>query len=210
MPFRLKPTFAAPFAAVSLASLSLAACGQSEPAPKAPANEAAATAPKATATFDLSGVPVSTAPLAAAPPYFSAPDGYRVEASGAVPATVFPVWLGGDFQLVEGNVHWSRLSAVDSKAFSRVALSRAIDAMVKSAGGVEVASGQASQAAVNALPEAMRQELLDALGDHTNSPTTTYVIRRADKTIWVHVVVSVEVAYLSTVDAPPYAGTPSS
>jgi OOP family OmpA-OmpF porin len=207
MSLRLKPVM---FAVVApLVVLSLAACGKSEPA-QAPAAEAAAVAaPAAPATFDLSGVPVSTAPLAPSP-YFSAPAGYRVEAQGAIQKTAFPIWLGNRFQTVEGDVHWMRIGAESGKTLSRVEVSRAFDVMVQAAGSVKVASGQVSEAAVSALPETMRQELLDALGDNTNSPTMTYVIRRADKTIWVHSVVSIEVAYLSTVDAPPFAATPAS
>lgn len=198
-------------AALTLAALNLAGCGEPEASKSTEAASTAApteTAAAPTAAFDLAAVPVSTAPLAPSP-YFSAPAGYRVEESGAIPATAFPIWLGGAFQTVEGDVHWTRIGAEPGKTLSRLEVSRAVEAQVMAAGGVKIASGQVPQSAADALPEAMRHELLSALGDNTNSPTTTYVIRRADKTIWVHSVVSIEVAYLSVVDAPPFVPTAS-
>lgn len=209
MPFRLNSTMIL-LAAVSAVALSLAACGRSETAEAPAVAPAATTAPAAQttpATFDLSGVPVSTAAMAPSP-YFTAPAGYRVEDQGTIQKTEFPIWLGSGFQTVEGDAHWMRIGAEDGKTLSRVDVSRAFDAMVAAAGGVKIASGQVPNAAVSALPEAMRQELLDAMGDNTNSPTTTYVIRRDDKTLWVHAVVSIEVAYLSVVETAPFAAPP--
>lgn len=188
---------------LALAALSLTACGQPEAA-KAPATEPTTATPEAApATFDLSAVPVSTAPLGASP-YFTVPAGYRAEATGVIQATRFPIWTGAGFQTVEGDVHWTRIGETPGKTLSRLEVERAIEAQVLAAGGVRVASGQVPEAVVAALPEATRTELLDALGDNTNSPTTTYVIRRADKTIWVNAVVSIEVAYLSVVDSAPF------
>lgn len=190
---------------LTLAALSLASCGKPEEPASAPsAREAAAsTANSAPApTFDLAAVPVSTAPLAPYP-YLAAPAGYRAEASGDLRGTVFPIWQGGAFQTVEGDVHWTRIGAEPGQTLSRLQVQRAFDDAVSDAGGVRVASGQVPESAYAALPDAMRQELLDALGDLGNSPVTTYVIRRADRTIWVHAVVSIEVAYLSIIDAPP-------
>ena len=200
MSFRLSPML------VAVSALSVAACGQPEAAkaPEAPAAAVTPETPVAPAAFDLAAVPVSTAPLGASP-YFSAPAGYRVEESGAIPATAFPIWLGGGFQTVEGDVHWTRIGAEPGRTLSRLEVARSVDAMVAAAGGVKIASGQVPGSAYGALPEAQRTELLNAFGDVTNSPTTTYVIRRADKTIWVHSVVSIEVAYLSVVDAPAFA-----
>ena len=194
-------------ALTSIAALSLSACGEPAPADKA-AGEAASTPATAPATassdFDLALVPLSTADLAPSP-YFTVPAGYRAEDSGDIRATQFPIWLGDRFQIVEGDVHWTRIGAEDGKTLSRTEVARAIEAAVLAAGGVKVGSGQVPESAASALPEAMRQDLLSALGDNTNSPTTDYVIRRADKTIWVHSVVSIEVAYLTVVDALPLA-----
>jgi len=199
MSFRLSPML------VAVAALSVAACGQPEAAkaPEAPAAAVTPEAPVAPATFDLAAVPVSTAPLGASP-YFSAPAGYRAEDLGVIPATAFPIWLGGGFQTVEGDVHWTRIGAEPGRTLSRLEVARSVEAMVAAAGGVKIASDQVPGSAYSALPEAQRTELLSALGDVTNSPTTTYVIRRADKTIWVHSVVSIEVAYLSVVDGPAF------
>lgn len=213
MSFRLKPmrvVAVSSLAALSFAAVSLAACGRPEPQQAPAAPEEASTAPSAAqATFDLSGVPVSTASLTSSP-YFAAPAGYRVEAQGDIQKTRFPIWLGSGFQTVDGDVHWMRISAESGKTLSRTEVQSAFDTMVHDAGGVMIASGRIPESASRTLPEALRQELLDALGDYTNSPTTTYVIRRADKTIWVHAVVSIEVAYLSTVDAPPFVAAPAS
>ncbi|WP_428148973.1 hypothetical protein [Brevundimonas sp.] len=195
-------------ALTGIVALSLSACGEPAPADKT-AGEAAATsatapAEAANADFDLASVPLSTADLAPSP-YFAAPAGYRAEESGDIRATQFPIWLGDRFQIVEGDVHWTRIGAEDGKTLSRTEVERAVETAVLAAGGVKVGSGQVPESAASALPETMRQELLSALGDNTNSPTTDYVIRRADKTIWVHSVVSIEVAHLTVVDAPPLA-----
>ena len=192
---------------LSVVALSLAACGNPEEPAAAPSADATAGAQPpaeapAPATFDLSAVPVSTAPLAPYP-YLGAPEGYRVEASGDLRGADFPIWLGGGFQTVEGDVHWTRIGTEPGQTLSRAQVQRAFDAAVAAAGGVRIASGQIPQTAYAGLPEVMRQQLLDALGDVGNSPATTYVIRRADRTIWVHAVVSIEVAYLSIIDAPP-------
>lgn len=193
---------------LTFAALSLAACGSpEEPASAPPADAAAGAAASsdqaaAPATFDLSAVPVSTATLAPYP-YLAVPAGYRAEDSGDIRGALFPIWLGSGFQTVEGDVHWTRIGTELGQTLSRTQVQRGFDDAVAAAGGVRIASGDIPQSAYTALPEAMRLELLSALGDLGNSPATTYVIRRADRTIWVHAVVSIEVAYLSIIDAPP-------
>lgn len=190
---------------LTVAALSLAACGNPrEPASAPPAPEAATPAPDAAPNppFNLTAVPVSTAPLPPYP-YLTAPAGYRIEASGDLRGTEFPIWQGAAFRTVEGDLHWTRIGAEPGQTLSRPQVQRAFDQAVAAAGGVRIASGQIPQSAYMDLPEATRQGLLDALGDIGNSPATTYVIRRADRTIWVHAVVSIEVAYLSIIDAPP-------
>lgn len=200
--------------AVLATALMLSACGAGEDkvAPAADA-DATSTAPAAASTeaaapvaFDVSAVPVSIAPLGAFP-YLGLPQGYEAASPTTLDFTVFPVWTGEAFQMVEGKAYMSYIRTVAGKTMSRLELQRNLDQVVTDAGGVRVAQGAIPSEAMADLPESMREELNMGLGDVYNEPATTYVIRRADKTIWVHFSGTGSSASWSIIEAQPFVAT---
>ena len=199
---------------LSAAALGLAACGGSdEPAAAdAPAVEAAGTGAEAPATadapaatpaaFDLSQVPVSTAALGAFP-YIAVPAGYGVRDDTTMDLAAFPIWTGAAFQIVEGKVYMATSSTPDEKTYSRLEFQRAVENAVKALGGVQVANSDAPNPVIEELPRDLRNDMRLGLGSIYGNPITSYVIRRADKTIWVQVVSDSNHASWTVVDGPP-------
>src|SRR5690606_2180760 len=140
------------------------------------------TAPGA---FDPSTVPLSTASLGAFP-YFSLPDGYGRTGEETHDFFVFPFWVNGVFVPVEGRVHMSMIEPEDDKQFSRLELQRNVEAVIRRLGGVKVSEAPVPIEAINALGDQMISETTAGTGDIYNNAVATYVIRRADRTIWVH------------------------
>lgn len=171
---------------------------------QATSSEASSVSGKA--AFDISSVPVSTVPLGAFP-YLGLPQGYEVDDTKTLDFTAFPVWTGSAFQMVEGKVYMARIDVVDGKTMSRLELQRNIDAVVRAAGGVRVAQGKIPGEPLAALPEDVRQDISMGWGDIYNNEMTTYVIRRADQTIWVHFSGSSSSAAWSIIKAEPFVAT---
>lgn len=180
------------FAAGLLALGALGACGAegSRPAdrPTEGASTGAATAgneASAAGAFDLSAVPVSAAPLGAFP-YFSLPDGYVSTGEVTHDFFSFPFWVKGAFRAVEGKVYMSMIEPEDDQQFSRLELQRNIEAVINRAGGIKVSQAPVTTEAINGLGDQTISDTTAGTGDIYNNEVATYVIRRADKTIWVH------------------------
>lgn len=195
--------------------LSLAACGAGEGEASGASVEAgqAATAAAsaepgqaASVAFDLAAVPVSTASLGAFP-YFSLPDGYVRTGEEAHDFFAFPFWVNGAFQTVEGKVHMSMIEPEDDQRFSRVELQRNLEAVIRQAGGVKVSEAPVPIEAVNALGDQTISDTTAGTGDIYNNAVATYVIRRADKTIWVHFDAGSSSAGLTVAETAPLAIT---
>jgi hypothetical protein len=178
----------------ALAATVLAGCGQktdqTEPA-DAPAPVEQAAAPAATApgaAFDITKVAVSDKPLGAFP-YFTLPAGYgKMGGERTLDLARFPFWTGAAFEPVEGRVYMSGIQGGDGKAFSQLEVQRDIERQVLAAGGVKVTESRIPSSASDALGDDVKVGMILGLGDIYNDPTTTYVIRRADRNIWVHFV----------------------
>ena len=194
------------------AVLGLAACGGgSEDAAtnEAPATDEApaAVAPKsetpvAQATaFDLSKIPVSTAELGAFP-YVGVPQGYEVRDDSTMDLAAFPIWTGAGFQIVEGKVYMARSGTPDEKTYSRLEFERGLQKAVEAAGGVRVASSEPTSEAIDEIPETIRQDMRLGMGPMYGNPFTSYVIRRADRTIWLQVVSDSHNSAWAVVEAP--------
>lgn len=205
----------------ALSALLAAACGDrgasvdenataaEAPAVEAPAaNETAAPATAASADFDISAVPVSSVALGEFP-YLSLPDGYTGTMARSPDFATYPFWNGERFQMVEGRLWMTRISYEQGKTFSEVELRRNIEHMVTAAGGVKVAEGQIPREIGDNLDKALQQETFIGLGDYLNRPTTTYVIRQADKIIWVALNISHDVGALAVLQAAPFVATAS-
>lgn len=151
--------------------------------PLAPQDEAAPQG------LDLSQLPVSTVSIGEFP-YLSLPDGYRTAEASTVELDRAPFWTGEGFEWVEGRVHQAAIFAEQGTAFSALELSSYIDAMLDRIGAVLVVSADTGvamhQAQAGGLDEAMRMKYRAGLGHFYSSPVRTYVVRRAEGNIWVH------------------------
>lgn len=155
------------------------------PGVEAAPNAEAAPGETAPGAFDPSTVPLSTASLGAFP-YFSLPDGYVRTGEETHDFFVFPFWVNGVFVPVEGRVHMSMIEPEDDKQFSRLELQRNVEAVIRRLGGIKVSEAPVPIEAINALGDQMISETTAGTGDIYNNAVATYVIRRADRTIWVH------------------------
>ena len=170
------------------ASASLvAACDNKAPEPA----ETAATpaeANEAAGAFDVNSVALSTASLGDFP-YLRLPDGYKPQNSETHDFADFPFWSGAGFQMVEGRVHQTQITNDSGKSFSRLELLRNMEHALKEAGAVRIFDGQIPNEAAHALPEAVQMAALNGIGDIYNNPSQTWIIRQADRTVWVHLYV---------------------
>lgn len=196
--------------------LSLAACKQDAPA----ADVAAATTSSASTSdaaappaedeakgFDLTGLPISDKPLGAFP-YFSLPAGYEpMNRPDTRDFDRFPFWVGDRFEWVEGRTFESPIDAVDGKSYSEHELRRNIEHVILAAGGVKVAEGKIPREATKTLGEEITLGHNAGLGDIYNEPTTTYVIRRADHDIWVHLVTNSAMGSWMILATKPFVAT---
>lgn len=201
-----------------LGALALVGCGGSgaeetgdATAPGSGAGEASVAAANAGATggeVDLSAIPVSRAPLGAFP-YLSLPDGYVFTTEETHGYSMFPFWVRGSFRVVEGRTFLSIVEA-DSEAgktFSRLELLRNLEHAITAAGGVKLWESTIPSEVYNAMPEEAYSAASAGLGDIYNDPVATWVIRREDKVIWIHLTVGSSQAGFSVVETGPLAIT---
>lgn len=138
--------------------------------------------------FDIESVPVSDAALGAFP-YFALPTGFEhMNRPEVRDFDRFPFWVGDRYEWVEGKSFAAPIEAVSGKSFSQHELRRNIEHVVTQAGGVKVTEGRIPNEAISTLDEDITVDRNAGLGDIWNEPVTTYLIRRADQDIWVHLV----------------------
>jgi len=192
----------------------LTACGGSDTAATAApeTNPETAAAPEAETTpaaapeatpiaFDLGTVAISTATLGEFP-YIAVPGGYEVYDQKTLDLAAFPVWTGASFLTVEGRVYMAQSKTPEGKTFSRVEFERGIENAVTAAGGIRIARGEVPNEAFDTLPDDVKQDARLGMGAMYGNPFAAYVIRRADRTIWVQTVTDSNVANWTIVDAP--------
>lgn len=197
------------------ALLVLTACGGSDKAattaPETSSTETAvapeattppAVAPEATpAAFDLSTVAVSTATLGEFP-YIAVPAGYEVREEKTLDLAVFPIWTGGGFLTVEGRGYMAESKTPEGKTFSRVEFERGIENAVKAAGGVRIVRSEVPSDAFDTLSKEVKEDARLGMGNMYGNPFAVYVIRRADRTIWIQTVTDTNISNWTIVDAP--------
>ena len=136
--------------------------------------------------FRIDRVPISDAPLGAFP-YFSLPNGYReLNPPQIREYDRFPFWTGDRYEWVEGRIYFGNFGAEGDKSFSRLEVARNIESLVERAGGRKIFDGRIPEAALAELQDGVAVEYVDGLGDIYSAPTQTFVVRRADRTIWIH------------------------
>lgn len=183
-----------------------AGCSREAPVDAAPAGgaavSAAGTGDARTATadadgFDITRVPVSTVALGDFP-YITLPEGYS--ADGRVDKTKkfarFPFWVDGAAQWVEGRYRLLNFDADEEAAYSQLEVRRNIDAVVAQMGGVEVSEGTVPESVIEGWGDAVMVEFNGGIGDIHNEPATTYLIRRDDGNVWIHLVANSSEAWM--------------
>lgn len=145
---------------------------------------AAATAPVAK-TFDLNAIPVSDKPLGAFP-YFELPEGYyNYNKNKVVDYDVAYFWVGDHFEKPEGKIFYDYIRAKEGKSYSDLELTKNLDAVITAVGGVKLTEMKIPGDSSNVIPENNRLKYMTGYGFISQAVTTTYLIRRADKNIWV-------------------------
>lgn len=145
----------------------------------------ASTAPAARG-FDYNAVPVSSEPLGAFP-YFSLPEGYQNSGNNEIADyDRFYVWVGDHFERPEGKIFYDRVTAKEGKSYSDLELARSLDELISSVGGVKISEGTVPQdSAYNNIPQDHRLKYISGYGFIGYKVTTIYLIRRADRNIWI-------------------------
>nr|WP_312991299.1 hypothetical protein [Brevundimonas diminuta] len=170
---------------IATSALLVAACDNKAPEQTETATAPAEGASAAAGPFDVNSVALSTASLGDFP-YLRLPEGYKPQNSEAHDFADFPFWTGARFEMIEGRVHQTQITNDTGKSFSRLELLRNMEHALKEAGAVRIFDGQIPSDAAHALPEAVQMAALNGIGDIYNGPSQTWVIRQADRTVWVH------------------------
>ena len=151
--------------------------------------QANASAPAASTTtaskFDINTVPISDKPLGAFP-YFSLPENYiNFSKNDMVDYDVAYFWAKDHFEKPEGKIFFNRITAKTGKSYSDLELSRNLDELIKAVGGVKISEMKIPVDSSYHVPENNGLKYMNGYGFMANAVTTTYLIRRADRNIWV-------------------------
>lgn len=170
-----------------------APAGATAEQPAMPASTPAATPAPAAAAFDINAIRESTATLPAWP-YVVLPSGYQFDyaddmASRTKDLARVPVWTGGQLLWVEGKVFSDRIDNQDGKTYSKFEVRKNVQQAVEALGGVRLTERSFDEATYKANEKALndfRQEFDRMQNAYWyDEDADTYVIRRADKAIWV-------------------------
>lgn len=194
---RPTPRFVATLALLSAPALMLAAC---KPATDTGADTAEAsktetvtpaetTDAATTGAFDISKIPMSTVALGAFP-YITLPEGYSNERYGETKKEFarFPFWVNDKEHWVEGQFYGTIFSAVPGKDYSQFEVEKNFDALMKQMGAVQVGNSKIPSAVTDTWTDEIKQGFIDGIGNVYSEPVKTWVVRRDDGNIWVHLV----------------------
>ena len=182
-------------AAEAAAATTDASIEQAEaPAPEtaAPETPDASAAPAVTA-FDINKIPVRDAALPAWP-YVALPAGYHYYYSEELGSRSkdlarVPVWTGGQLLWIEGKTFSDAIRSDEGKTYSKFEVRKNLQQAIEALGGVRIGERSYDEATYKANEKALddfRQEF-DRIRDAYwyDADADTYVIRRADKAVWV-------------------------
>ena len=182
-------------AAEAAAATTDASIEQAEaPAPEtaAPETPDASAAPAVTA-FDINKIPVSDAALPAWP-YVALPAGYHYYYSEELGSRSkdlarVPVWTGGQLLWIEGKTFSDAIRSDEGKTYSKFEVRKNLQQAIEALGGVRLGERSYDEATYKANEKALddfRREF-DRIRDAYwyDADADTYLIRRADKAIWV-------------------------
>ena len=162
------------------------------PETAAPETPDASAAPAVTA-FDINKIPVSDAALPAWP-YVALPAGYHYYysedlASRSKDLARVPVWTGGQLLWIEGKTFSDAIRSDEGKTYSKFEVRKNLQQAIEALGGVRLAERSFDETVWDANENDLqdfRQEFDRMQNAYWyDKDVDTYVIRRADKAIWV-------------------------
>lgn len=160
--------------------------------PAAESTSPAATPAKA---FDIGHIPVSDEPLRAWP-YLVLPAGYILDNQDELPKHTkdlarVPIWTGSELLWIEGKVFTDRILADEDKTFSKFELRKGLQQSIQALGGIRINESHLSEEAEKSAEKALNEfksefsAINDAYRTFSDENADTYLIRRADKAIWI-------------------------
>lgn len=151
-------------------------------------SDAASSAGKA---FDLESVPTSNVTLGEFP-YITLPAGYTSTSYDTETKDFarFPFWVKGEPHWVEGKMYLATFGTEAGKSTSEYEIKKNFEALVQQMGGQKISEEKIPGDMIKSWGEEITQGFNGGLGDVYNQPATTYLIRRDDGNIWIHLVVS--------------------
>lgn len=149
------------------------------------ATETADAAVSKSKVFDINAYPVSEKELGAFP-YFNLPEGYyNYNKNKPVDYDRGYFWVGDHFEKPEGKIFYDYVRAKEGKSYSDLELSKNIEEIITQAGGIKITESKVPQDSVANIPQNNGLKYKDGYGFIGQMPTVTYLIRRADRNIWV-------------------------
>lgn len=135
--------------------------------------------------FDINSIAISESPLGAFP-YFSLPENYlSFSKNDVADYDVAYFWVKDHFEKPEGKIFYNRIKAKTGKSYSDLELARNLDEVIKLAGGLKVSEMKVPGDSSSVVPDNNKLKYMDGYGFMANAITTTYLVRRADKNIWI-------------------------
>lgn len=165
----------------------LSACGNNkknvelQPAAEQPKEAAVSSGGK----FDLTKIPVSDRELGQFP-YIQLPAGYsNYDKNPVAEADSAYFWVTDHFEIPTGKIFFSRVQAKAGTTYSDATLLQGISDSVSALGGVKISELKVPDDQRALMSEANWLKFLNGYGFIGFKTTAVYVIRRADKTIWI-------------------------
>ncbi|AWH53063.1 OmpA family protein [Stenotrophomonas sp. ESTM1D_MKCIP4_1] len=162
-------------------------------------------------SFDTTQLSISSVALGELP-FFSLPHGYAPQNTASKRAWArFPFRIGDGVHWAEGP-SWSARIVADSaadKTFSALEVQRNFDGVLAAAGGHKVFEGKLLRDIYYGpqLEDEIGGGFIDAVNLDQDAATTVYVVRQADRTVWVQLAVDSNGAGLVVLDDVPFKPT---
>lgn len=135
--------------------------------------------------FDINAIAVSDKALGSFP-YVGLPEGYENQYPARVDYEVAYFWVGNHFEKPEGRIFYSRVVSKKNKTYSDIELGRNIAKVITDAGGIKIFEGKLDpDTAYDSIPQQNRLKYTNGYGFIGYKTTSTYLIRRSDRNIWI-------------------------